>query len=59
MRFEIRDGSIGLHAKYSFELSATNRIAAITNTSFALRDFKLGAARFDSNNIVETRRCLT
>ena len=52
VRFEIRDGSIGLHANYRFEFSATNRVAAVTNTAFALRDFKLGEPGA-SNNIVE------
>ena len=42
VRFQIRDGSIGLHLNYRFELSATNRVMQINNTSFALRDFKLG-----------------
>jgi hypothetical protein len=42
VRFEIRDGSIGLHANYDFEWSATNRVAAVTDTAFALRDFRLG-----------------
>ena len=50
--FEIRDGSIGLHANYRFELSATNQVIVLTNTSFALRDFKLGQLGA-SNNIVE------
>ena len=52
VRFEIRDGSIALDAKYRFELSATNRVAAVDDTAFALRDFKLGQPG-DSNNIVE------
>ena len=52
VKFEIRDGSIGLHASYRFELSATNRVVTVTNTSFALRDFKIGQPG-DSNNIVE------
>jgi hypothetical protein len=52
VRFEIRDGSIGIHADYRFELSASNRVAAVTNTAFALRNFKL-AAPGDSNDIVE------
>ena len=38
--------------KYRFELNATNRVAAVHDTAFALRDFKLGAPG-DSNNIVE------
>jgi len=52
VKFEIRDGSIGAHAQYRFELGATNRVVAVTNTSFALRDFKLGEPG-TSNNIVE------
>jgi len=52
VRFEIRDGKVGLDTKYKFELSATNRVAAITDMAMALRDFKLGAPG-DSNNIVE------
>jgi hypothetical protein len=50
--FEIRDGSIGLHAKYRVEWSATNRVVAVTNTALALRDFKLAAVGA-SNNLVE------
>jgi len=52
VRFEIRDGSIGAHAEYRFEFGATNHVMAVTNTSFALRDFKLGAPGA-SNNMVE------
>ena len=52
VKFEIRDGSIGLHADYHFELRGTNHVIAITNTSFALRDFKLGESG-SSNNLVE------
>ena len=52
VRFEIRDGSIGLHANYRFELSPTNRVVTVTNTSLALRDFKLRETG-TSNNLVE------
>jgi hypothetical protein len=52
VRFNIRDGSIGAHASYRFELSATNRVMAVTNTAFALRNFKLGEPGA-SDNIVE------
>ena len=52
VRFEIRGGSIGTHAEYRFEFGATNHVMAVTNTSFALRDFKLGMPG-DSNNIVD------
>jgi hypothetical protein len=52
VRFEIRDGSIAMIAKYRFELNATNRVAAVHDTAFALRDFKLGQPG-DSNNIIE------
>jgi hypothetical protein len=52
VRFEIRDGSIALDAKYRFVFSATNHTAAVDDTAFALRDFKLGLPG-DSNNIAE------
>ena len=52
VRFEIRDGSIALSAKYHFELNTTNLVAAVDDAAFALRDFKL-AAPGDSNNLVE------
>jgi hypothetical protein len=56
VRFEIRDGSIGLHANYRFEFGATNHVMAVTNTSFALRDFKLGEPGV-SNNLVDLALC--
>jgi hypothetical protein len=52
VRFEIRDGAIALDAKYHFEMSATNLVAAVDDAAFALRDFKLGAPG-DSNNLVD------
>jgi len=52
VRFDIRSGAIAMDLKYHVEFSATNRVAAVTDTAFALRDFKLGAPG-DSNNIVE------
>ncbi len=52
VRFEIRDGSIGVHLNYRFELSATNRVVQVSDTAFALRDFKLGVLG-ESNNLVE------
>ena len=52
VRFEIRGGSIGAHAEYRFEYDPTNHVMAVTNTSFALRDFKLGAPG-ESNNLVD------
>lgn len=42
MKFEIRDGSIALHAEYRLDLGGTNLALTLTNTSFALRDFRLG-----------------
>ncbi len=51
VKFEIRDGTIALHAKYRFELGGTNLVVALTNTAFALRDFRIGEPG-DSNDIV-------
>jgi len=50
VRFEIRQGSVALDAKYRFIFSATNYSATMENAAFALRDFKLGEPG-DSNNI--------
>jgi hypothetical protein len=52
VRFEVRDGSIALETEYRLALSATNRVAAVENLAWSLRDFKLGKPG-DSNNLVE------
>jgi hypothetical protein len=52
VNFEIRDGTVGLHLNYHLELSDTNRIIAVTDTAFALRNFKL-AEPGSATNIVE------
>ena len=52
VQFQIRDGAIGLDAKYHFEMNGTNLVAAVDDAAFGLRDFKLGAPG-DSNNLVE------
>jgi hypothetical protein len=36
---EIRDGVVGLNVHYHVDLSATNHVMEVTNTSFALRNF--------------------
>ena len=52
VRFEIRSGVIGVKSDYRFELSASNRVAAVTNTAFSLRNFRLGSPG-DTNDIVD------
>jgi hypothetical protein len=52
VHFEIRSGVVGMKSDYRFELSASNRVAAVTNTDFSLRDFRL-AQTGASNDIVE------
>jgi len=52
VRFQIRSGFIAMDMKYRLELSASNRVAAVDDSAFALRDFKLGVPG-DSNNIVD------
>ena len=49
--FEIRDGTVGLHVNYHLELSATNRVITVTNTAFALRNFKLAEPGSDTNMV--------
>ncbi len=51
VKFEIRDGAVALDVKYKLELSATNRVAAVWDSAFGLRDFRLGAPG-QSNDIV-------
>ena len=53
--FEIRDGFVGVDVNYQLEISATNRVMAVTNTSFTLRDFKL-AEPGSGTNMVELSR---
>jgi len=53
--FEIRDGFVGLDVNYQLELSPSNRIVAVTNTSFTLRNFKL-AEPDSGTNLVELSR---
>ena len=50
--FEIRDGIVGVHVEYRLELDATHRVMAVTNTAFALRNFKL-AEPGAGKNLVE------
>lgn len=52
VKFQVRDGVVGLHATYKFEYSSTNHSATVTSADFALQDFKLGAPG-DTNNLVE------
>ncbi|HWW01268.1 MAG TPA: DUF748 domain-containing protein [Candidatus Acidoferrum sp.] len=49
VRFEIRDGVAGFHTAYHFEQSQAGIVAAVSNASFALRSFKLGAAGIAEN----------
>lgn len=52
VQFNIRSGQFGVHADYRFELSKSNRVAAVSNAAYALRNFKL-AQLGSTNDIVE------
>jgi hypothetical protein len=52
VRFEIKDGIVDIRSAYRFEWSVSNRVAAVTNASFALHSFKLAAPGSDTD-IVE------
>jgi hypothetical protein len=52
VKFEIRDGAIALDVKYKFKLDGTNLTASVSDSAFALRDFKVGAPG-ESNNLAE------
>ena len=47
--FEIRDGVVGVHVEYHLVLDATNRVMNVTNTAFALRNFKLAEPGAEKN----------
>jgi hypothetical protein len=57
--FEIRDGFVSVDVNYELELSATNRIMAVTNTSFTLRDFKLAEPGSETNLVELSRFAVT
>jgi hypothetical protein len=57
--FEIRDGFVGVDVNYRLEISATNRIIAVTNTSFTLRDFKLAEPGNETNMVELSRFAVT
>jgi hypothetical protein len=57
--FEIRDGFVGVDVNYRLEISATNRIIAVTNTSFTLRDFKLAEPNSQTNMVELSRFAVT
>jgi hypothetical protein len=52
VRFVVKDGTVDVGATYRFELSASNRVASVTNAAFALHSFKL-ADPGSGTNIVE------
>ncbi len=52
VRFEIRDGTVGFHLNYQFELTSNNCVALVNDASFALRDLKVAPVGA-TNNIVE------
>jgi Domain of Unknown Function (DUF748) len=54
VNFKIRSGQFGVHADYRFEISQSNRVMAVTNAAYALRNFRL-ADPDSTNDIVELR----
>jgi hypothetical protein len=46
---EIRDGIVGLNVHYHVDLSATNHLMGVTNTSFTLRNFRVAEPGGESN----------
>jgi hypothetical protein len=46
---EIRDGIVGLNVHYHVDLSDTNRLMEVTNTSFTLRTFRVAEPGGESN----------
>jgi hypothetical protein len=54
VRFKVKDGVADMRATYRFEFGATNRVATVTNASFALHSFTL-AEPSNETNLVELR----
>ena len=52
VRFEIKEGAIDLSGTYAFELSESNRVASVTNASFALHSLKM-VERASETNLLE------
>jgi hypothetical protein len=52
VRFEIRSGFIAGRASYQFAMTDSNYVASVTNASFTLKAFKVGAPD-TTNNFVE------
>jgi hypothetical protein len=52
IRFQVREGAIALSTRYSLAFTPSNRVAAVENLAWALRNFKAGQPS-DSNNFVE------
>lgn len=52
IRFVVKDGSVDLKSTYHFELGASNHVASVTNTSFALHSLKI-AEPGNETNLVE------
>lgn len=52
VRFEIRSGFIAGRASYQFAMTDSNYVASVTNASFTLKSFKVGAPD-TTNNFVE------
>lgn len=52
VRFQVRDGAIGVDMKYRLEFSASNREAVVEDLAYGLSNFKLGMPG-DTNNILD------
>lgn len=53
VRFVVKDGTIDLRSTYDFELSASNRVASVTNASMTLHSLKLAESKEATTNLVE------
>lgn len=49
IRFVVKDGSVDLKSTYHFELGESNRVASVTNTSFALHSLKIAEPGSETN----------
>lgn len=51
IRFVVKDGMVDVSSAYKFQLSASNRVASVTNASFVLRSLKVAEPGSGTNTI--------
>jgi hypothetical protein len=59
VKFNIKDGVVDIRSTYHFELSTSNRVASVTNFSFALHSLKVSEPGGDINFVEQPEFAVT